>query len=162
MLALYLFISHHCPFCMGLFLYFRLFSYLMTVNLDGCSRQYILQILLKNPIKHPKSKCNFLSIENLSPFKNINFTYAQYDFWHLLLNFNPIWTRGGQNCPTLSKFIVAAKRHTVATFSFLTFNIIYLCMFWEIFKIIWCLEIFLWIFFSNLIGEKIYFLVKSS
>ena len=86
--CLCLFISHHCPSWMGLFLYFRLFSYLMTVNLDGCSRQYILQILLKNPIKHPKSKCNFLSKEHFSSFKNINFTYAQYDFWHPLLNLN--------------------------------------------------------------------------
>ena len=29
---------------------------------------------------------------------------------------------GGQNCPTLLKFIVAAKHHTVAKCSFMTFN----------------------------------------
>ena len=35
---------------------------------------------------------------------------------------NPIWTRGGQNCPTFSKFIIATNRQTAVKCGFVTFN----------------------------------------
>ena len=54
------------------------------------------------------------------------FTFSQViTFKSSQWRFNPILTRGGgQNCPTLLKFIVPAKRHTVAKCRFLIFNII--------------------------------------
>ena len=85
-------------------------------------------------VNSPPSRTFLISDFVFQDKKNIFCQCYEKYLRHLWLK--PYLNQGEKNYPTFSKFIIATNRHTAVKCGFVTFNEIYLGMFWEIFRVI--------------------------